>query len=67
MQRGFYSWFFNKDSTHEQPNKTIHVRKPTTALSGANTETGTITHKHTVKPRLPKSDSQSETTNDTCL
>jgi hypothetical protein len=32
-----------------------------------NTDMETNTHKPTVKPRLPKYDSQSETTNDTCL
>ena len=47
MQRGFYSWFFHKATTHEQTNKTRNVagKKNKTALSGANTETGTITHK----------------------
>jgi hypothetical protein len=42
--------------------------KTETVLCGdTNTDTETITHKTTVKPRLPKYDSQSETTNDTCL
>ena len=46
MQHGFYSWYFNKDSTHEQTNKTINeTRKPNSLYwCKTNTETGTITH-----------------------
>ena len=48
----------NKRGTNENP-KQYRVVK--------NTDTETNTHQETVKPRLPKYDSQSETTNDTCL
>ena len=67
MQRGYYSCFSIRQLNMNiiQNNKRGKPKQP--ILVQTNTETGTITHKHTVKPRLPKYDSQSETTNDTCL
>ena len=47
-------------------NKRIREKtKPKQYRVVKNTDTETNTHKQTVKPRLPKYDSQSETTNDT--
>jgi hypothetical protein len=46
---------------------TINVENQKQPYLVQNTETGTITHKHTVKPRLPKYGSQSETMTNTCL
>ena len=55
------------NTTEYKNNKRENERKPKQYRVVKNTDTETITHKHTEKPRLPKYDSQSETTNDSCL
>ena len=67
MQRGILDTCLIKNKNDQYKNNKRNVKTYTAYLVTTNTETGTITHQHTVKPRLPKYGSQSETMTNTCL